>query len=94
MQEQLSELQQKLAKEEEDKVTVSKLNDELRTTSQELDKVRTISASPYPLLTLTSPLGTFHNSLLSYGESSLRYPSFSCLVFYRGARIRIIQAIE
>lgn len=43
MQEQLSELQQKLAKEEEDKVTVSKLNDELRTTSQELDKV-TISA--------------------------------------------------
>jgi len=38
MQEQLSELQQKLAKEEEDKVTVSKLNDELRTTSQELDK--------------------------------------------------------
>ena len=39
MQEQLSELQQKLAKEEEDKVTVSKLNDELRTTSQELDKV-------------------------------------------------------
>lgn len=45
MQEQLSELQQKLAKEEEDKVTVSKLNDELRTTSQELDKV-TISARP------------------------------------------------
>ena len=30
------------------------------------------------LLTLTYPLGTFHNSLLSYGESSLRYPSFSC----------------
>ena len=88
MQEQLSELQQKLAKEEEDKVTVSKLNDELRTTSQELDKVRTISsARPHPLLTLTSPLGTFHNSLLSYGESSLRYPSFSCLVFHRGAII-------
>ena len=39
MQVQLSQLQQKLAKEEEVKETVSKENQELKQTSQERDKV-------------------------------------------------------
>merc|ERR1719286_103894 len=38
MQVQMSELQKKLTKEEEDKSNVSKLNEELRLTSKELDK--------------------------------------------------------
>ena len=39
MQVQLSQLQQKLAKEEEDKETVSKENQELKQTSEEREKV-------------------------------------------------------
>ena len=43
MQVQMSELQKKLIKEEEDKSNVSKLNEELRLTSKELDKVELVS---------------------------------------------------
>ena len=39
----MSELQKKLTKEEEDKSNVSKLNEELRLTSKELDKVELVS---------------------------------------------------
>ena len=52
MQVQLSQLQQKLAKEEEDKETVSKENQELKQTSEEREKVTLKIRFSFPLILL------------------------------------------